>query len=575
MSTSRTRRADEGFTLVELTVALGLLMVVLLASLPAFLGMLRTSVTTKVQTQAKNLSQQRLEQLKDLRYHIDRQNGPFLDLLDIYYTNASTAGTTTTVSVDGVTQTGTYVSAAAASGAAPAGPFYRVTLSRVLTGKTFTQTIYTQFLGPSGAPISMTPFQDLYDSQTPGRDASPAGSVAVTIVTSWLDGAKTKTLTAKTRIVDGRPELAVIQTQARATAVIVSSSGADGATLQLDAGVSNVDGSQSSTSAVSGLATGALASRTGSANVSGKAVSFDLPTTAASTVNNPSPQSGGSGCSWFGFGASGVDNGSGSVSTGLPKAPANVDSTTPPTQMSGYLSANGGGSCGLLSYDNLAGGGVPRSDAISTKMGSAPYVKIPDTTGSGAVVLGSAYATSSILTASPQKSESGATARSTQPVVLFPNSPVPDGKGLVTLRLVQLVAHLHIVNDRRRPRNSDGRLHLRARLVGTGPERGDPEPAHCDMGLQLRDFRTGPAGRERDLEPGADRPGQRDQAERPHHLPGPRRGPECAQHGRHYGPARIQRRHLQRHDRQHLEQRATARLLRDQSDRGTAHLRGG
>lgn len=441
MSTRRLRRSDDGFTLVELTVALGLLMVVLLASLPAFLGMLRTAVSTTLQTQAKNLSQQRLEQLKDLRFHIARQNGPFLDLLDIYYTNASTSGVATAVSVDGSTQTGVYVPTAAAAAGVPAGPYYRVSLNRVLASKTFTQSVYTQFLGPSGAPISMTPSENVYDSQTAGRDSAPAGAVAITIVTSWADGARSKSLTATTRIVDGRPELPVIQTQARATAVQISSTGADGATLQLNGGVANVDGSQSSSSSIAGFATGAQASRTGYPTVTGKAVSFDLPTTVATTVNNSGPQTAGSGCSWFGFASSGVDNGTGSVSTGLPKAPANVDSTVPPTKMSGYVSANGGGSCGLVSYDNLVGGGSARPttvvDPLGFEMGAAPYVRIPDNiTGSGPLVLGSAYATSAVLPASPQKSEAGATATSTQPVVLFPNNPESGGRGLVSLRLV-------------------------------------------------------------------------------------------------------------------------------------------
>ena len=311
-----------------------------------------------------------------------------------------------------------------------------------MSGKVFTQNVYTQFLGPDGAVLSMTPYQNVYDSQVAGRDAAPAGSVGITIITSWLDGTKTKKLVTATRVVDGRPEAAVVQTQARATAVQISSTGADGATLQLSAGVASADGSQSSGSSVSGFATGAQAVRTGVASVTGKAVSFDLPATPASTVNNTSPQTAGSGCSWFGFAASGVDNGSGSVATGLPKAPSTVDSTTPPTAMSGYISANGGGSCGLLSYDNLVGGGMGQptspSTAIGYEMGAAPYVRAPDdVSGSGPVISGSAYVTSSDLTASPQKSTAGATAKSTQPVVLFPNTAeASSGRGLVSMRLV-------------------------------------------------------------------------------------------------------------------------------------------
>ncbi len=583
-SSRRTRREDDGFTLVELMVAFGLLMIVLLASLPAFLGMLRTSVTTKVQTQAKNLNQQRLEQLKDLSFHIDRQNGPFLDLLDIYYTNASTAGTTTTVTVDGLVQSGVYVPTAAATGGAPAGPFYRVTVTRTLAGKAFTQNIYTQFLGPDGLPLSMTTYQNLYDSQVAGQDASPSGAVGITIITSWLDGTKTKTLASTTRIVDGRPEAAVIQTQARATAVQISSTGADGATLQLNAGVATADGSQSSGSSVAGFATGAQALRTGVASVTGKATSFDLPITAATTVNDSGPQTSGGSCSWFGFASTGVDNGTGSVDTGLPKAPSNVDSTSPPTAMAGYISANGGGSCGLLSYDNLAGGGLSQptspNTAIGYEMGAAPYVRAPDNvSGSGPVIAGTAYVTSSDLTASPQKSTAGASAKATQPVNLFPNSPeAPAGKGLVSMRLVDSALTCNSSTTSGSLGVTTAAYTFELGWWGKGPtETGtaynpvwhtttwtyssttnsapvrsgpawDPENTLLANGMRLSQLIASPAG-------GA--------------------APAALTTGSTSGHPGLQRRHLRAHHREHPDQRAAAGLLGHQGDDGTAHLRRG
>src|SRR3954451_20950999 len=99
---------DRGFTLIEIMVALGLLVVVMTAALPAFLGMLRSTVTTKMETQAKNLTQERLEQMRDLRFHVDRQNGPFLDVLDVYYTNAPVTPVSTSVTAGGATLTGIY-----------------------------------------------------------------------------------------------------------------------------------------------------------------------------------------------------------------------------------------------------------------------------------------------------------------------------------------------------------------------------------------------------------------------------------------------------------------------------------
>ena len=440
---SRRRRDDGGFTLVEVLVALGLLAVVMTASLPAFLAMLRSSVATRLQTQGKNLAQERLEQMKDLRFHVDRQNGPFLDLLDIYYTNATAAGPTTTLSVGLTSLSGQYVSTAAASGGEPAAPFYRVRAASIAGYAGFSQTVDTQFIAPDGSAVPKTRFEGSYDSQTAGVDAAPAGAVAITIITKWNEGTTARSLRTYTRITDGRPAAPLIQTQARAVAVDITSTGADGATLELQGGLSSADGAQSSGSSVSGFATGALATRTGSAAVSGLANKFALPTQPLTSSNSGSPVSAGAGCSWYSWGSNGVSNGGGDVSTGLPKSPANVDAAATPNSMSGFISSNGGGSCGQLSYDNLAGApaGIPRVvsnvDPLGFEMGAAPYVKALDvTSGSVQAILGSTYVSSNDLTSTPQKSISGASAKALQPVTLFPNNAESLGQGLVSMRLL-------------------------------------------------------------------------------------------------------------------------------------------
>lgn len=424
---------------------MGLLMVVLMASLPAFIAMMRAGVSARLQTQAKNLAQERLEQIRDLRFHVDRQNGPFLDLLDVYYTNASTAAAAIPVTVGSLTLSGRYVSSAAASGGEPAGPFYRVTIDPICIEspacpagtQRFKQIVDLQFLQQDGSAVPAARFENKYDSQTVGSDAPPSTTVGVTVITSWSQSGTAKSYRTYTRITDSRPAAPLIQTQARAVAVDISSTAADGTTLELQGGLSSADGAQSSGSSVSGYATGATATRTGYDAVSGQSVQFSLPTQAASTSGTPAAQSAGAGCSWFGFGKTGLSNGGGDVSTGLPKSPSNVDSGTPPNQMQAYLSANGGSStCGLLSFDNTVGGGVlrPSGDNVGSAMGSAPFVRVPDTSGSAPVVVGSTYVTSNDLTASPQKSQAGAKASSSQPVVLFPGYTASGG-GLVKVTL--------------------------------------------------------------------------------------------------------------------------------------------
>lgn len=413
-----------------------LLMLLMAAVLPALLSTVKSGTLGRLQMQGKNLAQERIEQMRDLRFHVDRQNGPFLDLLDIYYTNAASPAVTTTVTVGGNSLVGQFVPTAAAAGGAPAGPYYKVTVSNVVGTTSFSESVYSQFLGPGGSIIPASRFQNAYNSQIAGSDDPPSTLLGVTVITSWTAGGVTKSLRTHTRITEGRPGTPLIQTQARAIAVDVTSTAADGSTLELQGGLASVDGSQSSGSSVAGFATGAIATRTGFASITGQAAQFDLPVAALSTSGNASPQSG-SGCSWYAFGGTGTSNSGGDVSLGLPKSPANVDSSTPPATMSGFIKANGGGACGQLTYDNLAGGGVARPDGIGSAMGVAPYVKALDvTSGGGPSISGETYVSSNDLTASPQKSIAGARATVLQPVVLFPNYAASGGKGLVSVRLL-------------------------------------------------------------------------------------------------------------------------------------------
>jgi hypothetical protein len=420
---------------MEVIVAMAIAGVVLVATAPALLGMIASTVNIRRDSQAKNLTQERLEELKDLRFHVDRQNGPYLDLLDIYYTNAKSAGTTTTLSVANTTLTGQYVTSGAVTTGEPAFPFYRTTTGTINGFSGVTQIIDLQFIAPDGSVIPASKFQDSYDSQVVGRDQPPSLLVGATVITKWTSKGVAKTLRSYTRITDTRAAAPLIQTVGRAVAVDITSTGADGSTLELQGGVSNANGAQSTGSTAAGFVAGALATRTGSANVSGLQAQFSLPTQAVSTSGSSSVQSGGTGCSWFGFGRTNLIDATGDVSSGLPKAPADVDAATPPNAMSGQILDNSGGSCGLLSYDNTAGGGLARTDSLGTVMGSAPFVRAADGTGSSAAITGSSYVTSSSLLSSPQKSAAGASAAVTREVVLFPNAPNTGGHGLLSVTL--------------------------------------------------------------------------------------------------------------------------------------------
>ena len=80
-------RDERGFTLVEVLAAMIVFAIAATAVTTMFAAGLRASLMTKMDTTAKNLSQQRFEQVRNLPFHIDQvssgTNPP--DLLDTYY----------------------------------------------------------------------------------------------------------------------------------------------------------------------------------------------------------------------------------------------------------------------------------------------------------------------------------------------------------------------------------------------------------------------------------------------------------------------------------------------------------
>src|SRR3954451_22491420 len=144
------RRAgsDGGFTLVEIIVAIAVVSVAAAGAVPLLIVGMQAAATSRFNTQAKNIAQQRFESMRDLQFHVDHQNGPYVDLLDIYYTSRST--TTTTGNRANETEKGHWV-AGRPPAPAPAGPFYQVQVDAVPGQTGFSQTIDTQFLNANGA----------------------------------------------------------------------------------------------------------------------------------------------------------------------------------------------------------------------------------------------------------------------------------------------------------------------------------------------------------------------------------------------------------------------------------------
>ena len=87
---------DEGFSLIEIIVALGIFSVVLVALLPQLIVGIQATGTARIVTQAKGISQGQLERMRHLPFHIAPAAGDFVDVLDYYYPDVHAPTTTPT-----------------------------------------------------------------------------------------------------------------------------------------------------------------------------------------------------------------------------------------------------------------------------------------------------------------------------------------------------------------------------------------------------------------------------------------------------------------------------------------------
>ncbi len=230
---------EGGFTLVEMTVAMTVVALAAAGTVPLLVVGMRAAAASRLHTQAKNLSQQRLESMRDLQFHVDRQNGPFVDLLDVYYTNLSASQSTRTRANE--VQVGNWISGGAAA-PAPAGPFYQLNVASLPGSGNFSQIVDTQFLDATGHALPATTFTG-YDSQIEGRDQPATLMVGVTVITSWTYLGVGHSYATYSRIADVRGQVSSLTTQGIGEYLRVSSTGAAGNALTVDVASAEASGS--------------------------------------------------------------------------------------------------------------------------------------------------------------------------------------------------------------------------------------------------------------------------------------------------------------------------------------------
>src|SRR5687768_8022882 len=75
--------------------------IVSISTAPLLLGGLKAGRSSQLNLQGKALAQERLELMRNLPYHVARQNGQYIDVLDIYFRDLQGTGTLATNDICG------------------------------------------------------------------------------------------------------------------------------------------------------------------------------------------------------------------------------------------------------------------------------------------------------------------------------------------------------------------------------------------------------------------------------------------------------------------------------------------
>lgn len=305
MRTRRTR-LDAGFTLVEVMVAMILFGLAAAATTPLLIKAIDASQTSKLSTQAKNLLQLRIESMRNLPFHVATSAGPYIDLLDTYFRDATGTGANTACSSRAYTSaTSTY------------------TCSRTsLAVPGFTERVDAQFVDRNNAVV--TP-PSSYDSQSATADVPPSDTLSVVVTETWTRAGVTKTFTAGTAISSASTGLPEIVARVRDSAVAIDTAVDDLAvptTLQFDVGLLNATAGLSTGATANAQAQGALATLSSGETSTGQAAGYlDAPPDVTSSTPQSGTASLGVPCTslYACFGATSVAGVTGTASNGLPQ----------------------------------------------------------------------------------------------------------------------------------------------------------------------------------------------------------------------------------------------------------------
>ena len=402
MSRLRRTAGEDGFSLVEILVSITIFGIAATAVLPLLLAGIRGGTHAKLTTQAKNIGQERLELMRNLPYYVAQQNGDYRDVLDIYYRDLANPGT---VASGDPCSSRRYESATLS--------YVCAVPATTIGGAVFNQTVRSTFVNSAGAAVAP---RAGYNSQATSADAPASNLLDVVITTTWTQGGESRDFVLRSRIANTASETPLITSKARASAVKVSSTTADGAVLQLEAGIFSADGSKSTASSASATAVGAYGSLSSGTDVKGAEVSLSAPPDdVVSTPVSVSAAVLGTDCTFLCFGDTKVRGvGSAKVSNRVPQV--GIDGAT--TGLTAELARTGSSGDRGFDFNNtdlaFAGAALGVS-ALPLVSAGGSGSSIASATGSlDAASTGSTSVTSKVSAAS-------------QTVQLFRTSSAPDG----------------------------------------------------------------------------------------------------------------------------------------------------
>ena len=433
---------DDGFTLIEIVVALAIFLTVVVALLPQVVVGVRATGTARLVTQAKGVAQGQLERMRNLPFHIAPEAGDFVDVLDFYYRDRVAPTTTPTCTSGGrftapaAGWTGYVASASTArcSYEPAAGAFFRsVDVVAPSAGSAgFTLVTDVQFLSGETPPTPVSPIAG-YDSGQTGKDTPASSQIGITVTALYTDRGTLRPVATYTQVSARLPSTTRLRARVDVTTLDVGSVTADDVPLSLSAGVVHLSGSVTYAS----TAAASLASTSGSLGTGQRANGAGLttaapPTSGTSGSTAPAGALSAGSCPYACWGASQLGPLAVSAAGGLPQAGG------PLSPAQALVTARDDAFGSALSFGNTAAGGyrtglrltppLLRTDPLATPLPSALSGCSVGGAGVPAYVAGSGYlqTTAADDPVSPLTVDACAVARSAV-VEVLPTEFAPDG----------------------------------------------------------------------------------------------------------------------------------------------------